>query len=179
MSEEDNTLQTSTGKKTKYLHSQVKKQEMEKYLKLYKGHVSKACEKVGIDRTTHYYFMDNDPEYKQHYEAIGEALLDNVEKNINELCDEKNPTILMFVAKTKGKNRGWVEPAEATINIANVVNAYDFNDALAFFEKDKKRVVENKIIEENSDRNNEENNDNNKEDNNNEETKEGELKEEQ
>ena len=96
------------------------------------GRVTEACEKVDIARSTHYLWMNSDPEYKEAVQAIDEAAIDFVEGKLFELIDgankevltgdggttiikdTPNPTATIFYLKTKAKHRGYVERQEIT-----------------------------------------------------------------
>ena len=96
------------------------------------GIVSTACASVGINRSTHYDWLKNDPDYKQEVADISEAAIDFAESKLMEKMNgvvintdkkdnEGNPivykrepsdTALIFYLKTKGKSRGYVERQE-------------------------------------------------------------------
>lgn len=76
------------------------------------GIVSTAAKSVGIDRSTHYKWLDSDPEYKAAYESINEDAIDYVESKLYEQVDNKDTTAIIFYLKTKGKKRGYVERQE-------------------------------------------------------------------
>lgn len=95
------------------------------------GRVTEACEKVDIARSTHYLWMNSDPEYKEAVQAIDEAAIDFAEGKLFELIggakkevvtehgiqtvkDAPNPTATIFYLKTKAKHRGYVERQEIT-----------------------------------------------------------------
>jgi hypothetical protein len=80
------------------------------------GIVSTACEKVGVDRKTHYNWLKDDPEYKEAVRAIEERTIDFAESHLHALIKDKNPAATIFFLKTKGKNRGYVERQEIEIN---------------------------------------------------------------
>lgn len=107
------------------------KELMLKALKKTKGIVSVAAESVNIARTTHYLWMDTDPEYKEAVKAIDESAIDFAESKLFELIDgarkevvtqdgiqvikdTPNPTATIFYLKTKAKHRGYVERQEIT-----------------------------------------------------------------
>jgi hypothetical protein len=80
------------------------------------GIVSTACEKVGVDRKTHYNWLKDDPEYKEAVRAIEERTIDFAESHLHALIKDKNPAATIFFLKTKGKNRGYVERQEIEVN---------------------------------------------------------------
>jgi hypothetical protein len=80
------------------------------------GIVSTACEKVGVDRKTHYNWLKDDAEYKDAVRAIEERTIDFAESHLHALIKDKNPAATIFFLKTKGKNRGYVERQEIEVN---------------------------------------------------------------
>lgn len=80
------------------------------------GIVSTACEKVGVDRKTHYNWLKDDPEYKEAVRAIEERTIDFAESHLHALIKDKNPAATIFFLKTKGKNRGYVERQEIEVS---------------------------------------------------------------
>ena len=95
------------------------------------GVIKTACEVVGIARQTHYRWLEEDPEYKQATDDIGEEAIDFVESQLFEKIkgitvsnsddDQGKPkvytvppsdTAIIFYLKTKGKKRGYVERTE-------------------------------------------------------------------
>lgn len=97
------------------------------------GIVSTACQKADINRTTHYDWYNNDPEYAAQVDAISESCIDFAESKLMELIngakhevatakgevltvqDGPNPTACIFYLKTKGKKRGYVEKSELEV----------------------------------------------------------------
>ncbi len=80
------------------------------------GIVSTACEKVGVDRKTHYNWLKDDPEYKEAVRAIEERTIDFAESHLHALIKDKNPAATIFFLKTKGKARGYVERQEIEVS---------------------------------------------------------------
>ena len=80
------------------------------------GIVSTACEKVGVDRKTHYNWLKDDPEYKEAVRAIEERTIDFAESHLHALIKDKNPAATIFFLKTKGKTRGYVERQEIEVS---------------------------------------------------------------
>ncbi len=64
------------------------------------GSISKAAERAGVDRSRHYAWKREDPEYKaafdQAYEEAGDALEDML---ASEAIDNKNITAAIFLLK--------------------------------------------------------------------------------
>lgn len=94
------------------------------------GVVTTACEIVGIDRGTHYLWMNNDEEYKAQVESLSDLAIDFAESQLFELIkgahrevstpdgeviriqDAPNTSATIFYLKTRGKKRGYVERTE-------------------------------------------------------------------
>ena len=76
------------------------------------GVVTAACKIVGIGRTTHYLWMDSDPEYKAAVDALSDVALDFAESQLHKQIKDGNSTATIFFLKTKGKKRGYVERQE-------------------------------------------------------------------
>lgn len=71
------------------------------------GIVSEACRICKVGRTTHYDWLESDPEYKQAVEAIGDIALDFVESQLFKQIKEQNTTATIFYLNNKGKRRGY------------------------------------------------------------------------
>lgn len=79
------------------------------------GIVSTACEKAGINRSTHYDWLKSDPEYKEAVRLIEERTIDFAESHLHALIKDKNPAAVIFFLKTKGKKRGYIERQEIEV----------------------------------------------------------------
>ena len=79
------------------------------------GIVSQASKRVGIDRTTPYRWRHEDKEFAKYMDEIQNVVLDFAESKLYELVDDKHPTAIIFLLKTKGKDRGYVERQEFDI----------------------------------------------------------------
>jgi len=77
--------------------------------------IAPAAEAVGIDRSTHYKWVESDPEYKAAYEDIKERRIDYVETQLHKLIQEGNTAAIIFFLKTIGKKRGYVESQEINV----------------------------------------------------------------
>lgn len=112
-------------------NSDINKKAMIAALEKSLGVVKTACATVGISRQTHYRWLEEDPEYKQATEDIGEDAIDFVESQLfekikgitvsNSEDDQGKPkvytvppsdTAIIFYLKTKGKKRGYIERTE-------------------------------------------------------------------
>lgn len=99
------------------------------------GNVSASCRAVGLARSTVYQWRDSDPEFKAQMESkdYEEAYMDAIEGKLAKLgLQDENPTVLIFLAKTKAKKRGYVEtqesrhtgiPGTTVINVTSKENA--------------------------------------------------------
>ena len=75
--------------------------------------VYKACKEAGINRDTYYRWMKEDPKFKAKVEETSEAMLDRLENVLYYKADvEQNMTAIIFILKTKGRERGYVERRE-------------------------------------------------------------------
>ena len=76
------------------------------------GVVTTASKMVGIERTTHYKWMSNDKDYKAKVEDLQEVVLDFAESALHKMVENHNPAATLFLLKTKGKKRGYIERQE-------------------------------------------------------------------
>ena len=99
---------------------QLKKENLLKALEKSLGIVSTACVSIGISRTTYYKYYNEDKEFKQSVDSIGDIALDCAESQLFELIKEKNVTAIIFYLKTKGKKRGYIEKQDVNQNSNNI-----------------------------------------------------------
>jgi hypothetical protein len=83
------------------------------------GVVTAACKSVGIGRTTHYMWLDQDPEYKREVEEISDVALDFAETHLHKQIKDGSSTSTIFYLKTKGKKRGYIERQEVDLGTDN------------------------------------------------------------
>jgi pyruvoyl-dependent arginine decarboxylase (PvlArgDC) len=83
------------------------------------GIVTSACKAVGISRTLHYNWYNEDAEYKKAVDEVADIAIDFAETMLHQRIKEQDTTATIFYLKTKGKKRGYIERQEfdATINI--------------------------------------------------------------
>lgn len=93
----------------------TKKGEMLEALERSLGIVTTACNAVGINRSTHYDWMQKDSEYARQVKAIEGRTLDFAESHLHKLIKDGNPAATIFFLKTKGKGRGYVERQEVEV----------------------------------------------------------------
>jgi hypothetical protein len=85
------------------------KKKMLEALEATLGIVSEAASMIGIHRTTHYLWMNSDPEYKAAVESIDDLVLDLSESALHKNIKAGDPASIFFHLKTKGKRRGYIE----------------------------------------------------------------------
>jgi anaerobic C4-dicarboxylate transporter len=93
------------------IHKRAMLEALEKSL----GIVTTACKAVGIARSTHYNWMEDDPEYRKAVEDLVNVTLDFGESQLHRLMKDRNPAAVIFFLKTKAKVRGYVEASEQVI----------------------------------------------------------------
>jgi len=76
------------------------------------GVVTTAAKMVGIDRVTHYRWLVDDKEYKDAVEDLQNVVLDFAESALYKMVENHNPAATLFLLKTKGKKRGYIERQE-------------------------------------------------------------------
>jgi len=93
---------------------QSKKEAFLEVLEKHLGIISQATKKLNMDRTTPYKWMRDDPEFADKVQEIQNIVLDFTESKLYELIRDGNPTAIIFMLKTKGKDRGYTERKEIT-----------------------------------------------------------------
>lgn len=89
------------------------------------GIVTTACKSVGIDRGTHYNWMEEDAEYKKAVEGIADIALDFAESQLHKQIQNGEVTSTIFFLKTKGKKRGYIEKTEVEHSGDMVINWHE------------------------------------------------------
>jgi hypothetical protein len=80
------------------------------------GVVTTACRSVGIGRTTHYLWLEQDAEYRKAVDELQNMTLDFAESQLHKQIKEGNTTATIFYLKTKGKKRGYIERQEIQVD---------------------------------------------------------------
>ena len=96
------------------MNTEQKKKDMLVALEKTLGVVTTAARQIGIERTTHYYWMKEDEEYKQAVQSIDDVALDFAESKLHSLIQNDDTAATIFFLKTKGKKRGYIERQEFT-----------------------------------------------------------------
>ncbi len=85
------------------------------------GNISVSANAAGISRTIVYMWMEDDLEFKKRVddkEYYEELRLDALEAKLNKVgFIDENPTMLIFLAKTIGKKRGYNERSEIDLTL--------------------------------------------------------------
>ena len=81
------------------------------------GIVTTAAKNVGIDRTTHYRWMEEDEDYKAAVDDVSEMTIDFVESQLHKQIKDNQQASTIFYLKTKGKKRGYFEAQELRLNL--------------------------------------------------------------
>lgn len=77
-----------------------------------KGIVTKACEALSMPRSTYYLWYNSDAEFKVECDSINDLVLDFAEEKLYSLVDKGDTTATIFLLKTRGKKRGYIEKQE-------------------------------------------------------------------
>ena len=93
----------------KQLHVATTKKAMLGALEKSLGVVTTACKSVGIERTTHYRYMTDDPEYAQAVADMENVALDFAESQLHRQIQRGEVSSTISYLKTKCKHRGYIE----------------------------------------------------------------------
>tara|TARA_R110002020_G_scaffold406701_1_gene616859 strand:+ start:216 stop:569 length:354 start_codon:yes stop_codon:yes gene_type:complete len=77
------------------------------------GVVTTACRQAGVGRTTYYEYL-KDKDFKKQVDEIQDVALDFAESQLHQQIQAGNTAATIFLLKTKGKKRGFVERQEIT-----------------------------------------------------------------
>lgn len=76
------------------------------------GVVTTACRTAGVGRTTFYKYYNEDSDFKKQVDDIENIALDFAESQLHKQIQEGSTAATIFLLKTKGKKRGYVERQE-------------------------------------------------------------------
>lgn len=96
-------------------HNPTRKKAMIEALEKCMGIVTTASKIAGINRETHYRWLNTDPKYKEKVESIDDIVLDFAESQLHQQIKDKDTAATIFFLKTKGKKRGYIEKSEIGI----------------------------------------------------------------
>ncbi len=77
-----------------------------------KGILAKAARELGVTRKTLYNYINRWPAVKEAYKDAGNETLDLAEQGLYKHIKDGHLGAIMFVLKTKGRSRGYVERNE-------------------------------------------------------------------
>jgi len=106
-------IQQKPGKKR--MDRRSKKARQRAWIDAYKAslfNVTTACSEIGIDRSTYYRWLENDPSFSQTVQEAREEKLDFIEDQLLSKIAEGDTTAIIFALKTLAKHRGYVERQE-------------------------------------------------------------------
>jgi hypothetical protein len=94
------------------------------------GVVTTAAKAVGITRECHRLWMAKDPEYFKAVSELKDVRLDFLESQAHKRVQEGSDTMIIFLLKTQGKGRGYIERAEHIVETTDsLANRIDFDQA--------------------------------------------------
>lgn len=91
----------------------VKKRVIEALIES-KGIVTSACEAAQVPRGTFYWWINNDPDFKEAVEDVQDIAIDFVEGKLFDKITSGDTIATIFYLKTRGKKRGYIERNEIT-----------------------------------------------------------------
>lgn len=71
------------------------------------GNITATCIAANIGRRTFYRYLDNDAKFKEMIEDVNESLVDLAETKLLTLINEGDRESILFMLRTKGKDRGY------------------------------------------------------------------------
>lgn len=77
-----------------------------------KGILAKAARELDVTRRTLYNYMERWPKVREAYEDASDETLDLAEQGLFDAIRAGSLSAIMFVLKTKGRSRGYVERTE-------------------------------------------------------------------
>ncbi len=80
------------------------------------GNVSQSCKLVNIQRSTYYRWMKDDKKWGAKVVDVEEYTFDFVESQLMKQIQDGNTAMIIFFAKTKMKNRGYIERKELSVS---------------------------------------------------------------
>jgi hypothetical protein len=97
-----------------------KKKLMLSMLRKTYGIVSESARKAKCDRTQHYEWLKNDPDYAAKVAEINESFLDFGETQLVKNMKKGSDAAVIFFLKTKAKSRGYVEKIDFGLPLDNM-----------------------------------------------------------
>ncbi len=94
-----------------------KMQAMVSALEASLGVITTACKSVGIDRATHYRWLEDEPEYKEACEELRGVSIDFVETQMFKEIKNGNAYLIWNYLKTQGRKRGYQETKDLNVGL--------------------------------------------------------------
>ena len=85
------------------------------------GNISQACRAIGVSRRTYYDWIEKDKKFKTNLENtdVSEHLKDFIESALIKKINSGDTASIIFAAKTKLKDRGYIEKVQIESNNKN------------------------------------------------------------
>jgi hypothetical protein len=99
---------------TKNVNKTTKQKAMLEALEKTLGNVTQACKIVGITRQCHYVWTSENKQYAESVLDIENVTLDFAESQLHKQIKTGSVAATIFLLKTKGKKRGYIERQELT-----------------------------------------------------------------
>jgi len=135
-------------KSTKRINLTKKMKDLLIILKANAGRIQVSCNKANIHRTTYYLWLNKNYKFKQSIEDINEGFKDFVEgkivTHIDSSDDKISADMCKFYAKTKMKERGYVERTELDQNIKSD-NKIQVEVIKITKKEDEEKIIKEKI----------------------------------
>lgn len=96
----------------KGVSTKIRKARMIAALEKALGIVTVACKTVGLERKTHYRWLDKDPKYAAACAEIDEVAIDFVESKMHQRIGQGDSYLIGLYMKTKGRRRDYIERSE-------------------------------------------------------------------
>lgn len=101
----------------RHAQTDTSKKRMIEALKKSLGIVTVAAKTCGIERKTHYRWLESDPKYKAEVEELKNIALDFVEGQLFTQIKNNEVASTIFYLKTQGKTRGYIERNTLDLNM--------------------------------------------------------------
>jgi hypothetical protein len=118
------------------------------------GNITIACESAGVGRGQYKSWCDKDPEFRQRLAEIEpeEIMLDFGEHKLMERIAKGDTLATMFLLKTKGKRRGYIERQEVahegdvvkqiTVNVLKASHVEELSNGAQQLDGDENAAIE-------------------------------------
>ena len=104
------------GSKQNRVSTKMKKAAMLEALNKTMGAVSLSCERCQVARATYYKWLREDKDFAEAVVSVSEKQKDFVEAQLLKRIQDGSDAAIIFYAKTKMKDRGYVEKVEVEGN---------------------------------------------------------------